>query len=235
MKITLLGSGASAGVPVLSCSCQICKTNTPRTRPSLFFHDDAILIEASPDIRQQLIKNNISSIKKVVLSHAHSDHSSGIWELEVLHRYFGVVIDLYIRQVDLDHLVTFDWFLQKFNIKIIDSFMSVDNISFAEQIHGDTTSLTIRYNDVVYANDFSQITHDQILQNADVIFWDCASWVSSSSHFGFDQLALVLKYNPKKVILINLSHRLDWHSLEQKARYVSHLITPGYDGMQIII
>jgi phosphoribosyl 1,2-cyclic phosphate phosphodiesterase len=86
-KITILGSGTSTGVPILGCNCQVCQSNDPRNnrlRTSILLETKAgkkILVDASPDLRTQLLRTRTQELDAVIITHDHADHTHGIDDL----------------------------------------------------------------------------------------------------------------------------------------------------------
>ena len=81
MKITILGSGTSTGVPMVGCSCPVCTSENPRdkrTRSSILIETSGkyILVDTSTDLRKQAIRQNVPRIDAVLFTHAHADHLS---------------------------------------------------------------------------------------------------------------------------------------------------------------
>ena len=79
MKLTLLGTGTSQGVPVIGCDCAVCHSTDPhdnRLRASalLTAGDTNILIDAGPDLRQQMLRANVHHLDAILLTHEHNDH-----------------------------------------------------------------------------------------------------------------------------------------------------------------
>src|SRR4051812_24921880 len=87
MRVTVLGCGSSAGVPFIGCDCPVCTSTEPknkRTRVSVFVETDEgvnLLIDSSPDLRQQALQNNIRRVDAVLYTHDHADHAHGIDDL----------------------------------------------------------------------------------------------------------------------------------------------------------
>ncbi len=196
-----------------------------------------MIFDVGPDIRQQLITNHIFDIEKAIISHRHSDHIIGLWELHVFNKYFDKNINLYIKKEDKDHIdKVFGFCINKFNNKLIEHNMKIDDLFFQEQQHGEIKNLSIRYQDIVYANDFSSILNEEIFYDSKMIFLDCANWHSTYAHVGFDFIDSMMKFNAKKIYLINLSHKLDFQELKIKIRNkFQSRITPAYDSMIIDI
>lgn len=86
-KITILGSGTSTGVPILGCNCQVCQSNDVRnkrfrTSALIQLHSKKnLLIDASPDLRTQLLQHKIDHIEGVIITHDHADHTHGMDDL----------------------------------------------------------------------------------------------------------------------------------------------------------
>ena len=84
--LTVLGSGTSMGVPTIGCSCAVCRSEDPhdrRTRPSVLieYNDRAVLIDSTPDFREQALRERIRRIDAVLYTHTHADHILGIDDL----------------------------------------------------------------------------------------------------------------------------------------------------------
>lgn len=89
MKLTVLGSGTSTGVPIMGCSCAVCMSRAPkdkRTRASILLQQDgfAVLIDSGPDVRTQLLREKVSCLDAVFYTHIHYDHCAGMDDLRPL-------------------------------------------------------------------------------------------------------------------------------------------------------
>ncbi len=89
MKVIILGSGGSSGVPQIGCACFTCTSNdakNKRTRASILIqtNDANILIDTSPDLRQQLLRQGVERIDAIIYTHDHSDHTAGLDDMKVL-------------------------------------------------------------------------------------------------------------------------------------------------------
>src|SRR6188474_2966583 len=103
MKVTILGTGTSQGVPVIGCSCETCLSANPkdkRLRTSAFIDVDGLklLIDTSIDFRQQMLKNKISDVDAVLYTHHHVDHINGMDDLRQITQKHDKYIDLYGNQ-----------------------------------------------------------------------------------------------------------------------------------------
>src|SRR5437762_5309231 len=87
--LTVLGSGTSMGVPTIGCGCAVCRSSDPkdrRTRPSVLieYGGRVVLIDTTPDFREQAIRENITNLDAVLYTHSHADHILGIDDLRPL-------------------------------------------------------------------------------------------------------------------------------------------------------
>ena len=89
MKITILGTGTSQGVPVIGCKCEVCKSTNPkdnrlRTAAMIEVDDKTIIIDAGPDFRQQLLRANVEDVTAILITHEHNDHIIGMDDVRPL-------------------------------------------------------------------------------------------------------------------------------------------------------
>ena len=109
MEITFLGTGTSHGVPIVGCNCKTCTSNDPknnRFRSSIYIKnsDKNILIDTTPDLRLQLLNNDITDIDIVLFTHAHADHIMGFDDLRAINRLNKADIPCYGNKETLDAL-----------------------------------------------------------------------------------------------------------------------------------
>src|SRR4051812_8364189 len=100
MKVHILGCGSSGGVPLIGCKCPVCTSTDPRnkrTRVSIVVEDQGtrILVDASPDLREQFLRADLSVVDAVILTHAHADHLHGIDDLRSVNFYRNSVLDVW--------------------------------------------------------------------------------------------------------------------------------------------
>lgn len=100
MKIKILGSGTSTGVPIIGCSCHVCLSedkNDKRTRPGLLLTKDDfnLLIDASQDLREQLLRDRIDRVDGIIITHAHADHIFGLDDTRMISKKYKRSMDIY--------------------------------------------------------------------------------------------------------------------------------------------
>ena len=240
VKFVILGSGSSMGVPRAdgySGDCNLKNKKNFRTRCSALikFHDENILIDTSPDLRQQMISNKIKTINKVFYTHKHGDQTHGINDLRPFFlknkkkipvyadkettkyllstfKYCFIAAKFYPTMLSLNKLKNEHIFVKK-NKKIIIKAIPVQ--------HGNIQSNCYIINDkLAYASDVSLIYQKDLkkLKNIDYLIIDCL-WDRdfTYSHLNLDKvLNLVKLIKPKKTILTNMSTDLDFDKLKMK-------------------
>src|SRR5262245_4551923 len=103
-QMILLGSGTSVGVPMIGCACEVCRSENPRNRRTrcsaiLGLPEGNSLIDTSPDMRQQLLRERIGIVHSVLYTHEHADHIFGLDDLRLMQFYLGGPVPLYCEPV----------------------------------------------------------------------------------------------------------------------------------------
>ena len=251
LEATVLGCGCSLGVPVVGCNCAICKSNNPfnkRQRSSILITDKInntkVLIDSGPDIKNQLLQNNIDDIDAIILTHAHNDHIIGLDDIRIVSIKNGnKAIDLYANEQTMFRVLgMFNYLHLQKNINPIlikyYSEVSVGKIklqTFKQHHHEQMNSTGIRINNFVYANDVISFPDESLkyLHNADAMLVDCKNYEDTDIHAG---LGTVMKWNdifkPKKMFLTDMSHKIDYDEVKSK---IPENVQPCFDGMKILI
>jgi phosphoribosyl 1,2-cyclic phosphate phosphodiesterase len=255
LKFIILGSGSSMGVPRADGHFGNCDPNNKknyRTRCSalICFHDKNILIDTSPDLRNQLISNKIKSINKVFYTHLHADQTHGINDLRAFYLIKQKQIPVYADKATAKFLYsTFKYcFKSTFGYP---STLKLNDLKKKHVIknghkkiliqsipvkHGKINSICYIINKkLAYASDVSLIHKKNLnlFDKLDYLIIDCLWYKIHYSHFNLDQvLDLVNLVKPKKTILTNMHCDLDYGKLK---KILPKHIVPGYDGMTIIL
>ena len=253
VKFIILGSGSSMGVPRAdgysgNCNLKNIKNFRSRCSALIKFDDSNILIDTSPDLRSQLLKNKIKSIDKVFYTHLHADQTHGINDLRPFYLINKKQIPVFADNKTLKYLnSTFKYcFKSSFeypstlelkSLKKKHIFKNKNKNILIESIpteHGKIESICYLINKrLAYASDISLFYKKDYkkLSKLDYLIIDCLWYRKHSSHFNLDQvLNLVKILLPKKTILTNMHSDLDYDHLIKK---LPKNIVPGYDGMTI--
>ena len=253
VKFIILGSGSSMGVPRADGYTGICNMNNLknfRTRCSALikFNNSNILIDTSPDLRSQLLKNKIKSIDKVFYTHLHADQTHGINDLRPFFLINKKKIPVFADDITSRYLnSTFKYCfkssygypatLELKSLKNKHIFKNKNKKILIESIpteHGKIESICYLINrKLAYASDISLFykKYYKKLTKLNYLIIDCLWYRNHPSHFNLDQvLKLVKILLPKKTILTNMHSDLDYDKLKKK---LPKDIVPGYDGMTI--
>jgi len=253
LKFVILGSGSSMGVPRAdgySGNCNLKNKKNFRTRCSALikFNDKNILIDTSPDLRSQLLKNKIRSIDAVFYTHLHADQTHGINDLRPFFLMNKKQIPVFADKKTSKYLnLTFKYCFKssygypstlKLNdLKNKHMFKNNNKKILIESIptqHGKIESICYLINKkLAYASDISLFYKKDYkkLTKLNYLVIDCLWYRNHSAHFNLDQvLELVKILSPKKTILTNMHSDLDYDQLKKK---LPKNIVPGYDGMTV--
>jgi len=254
VKFIILGSGSSPGVPRADGfygNCDPKNKKNVRTRCSALikFNNKNILIDTSPDLRQQLIFNKIKTINKVFYTHQHADQTHGINDLRPFFLQTKKQLSVYADKNTSKYLLsTFNYcfistkyypsMLKLNKLQRLNSFNFQGQkikIKAIQVQHGTIKSnCYIINNKLAYVSDVSLIFKKDFNQfkNLDYLIVDCLSNRELTfSHFNLDSVLYLVKlFKPKKTILTNMSTDLDYNNLKKK---LPKNIIPGFDGMVI--
>ena len=250
MKFIILGCGSSMGVSRIDGFFGNCNPKNPknyRTRCSALIKstNQNILIDTSPDLREQLLKNNIRNIDSVIYTHNHADQTHGINDLRVFFIKNRKKIPVYADKITRKYLYkSFSYCFENYkNYPAILEFVNFKKkISFNKSLiinpitvqHGSIKSSSFIINKTIaYLPDVNMIYKKDFrkLSNLNYLIIDCLRYKKHSSHFNIDDvLELNIKLKPKKMILTNLHSDLDY---DQLLNILPKNIKPAYDGLTI--
>lgn len=250
MKITILGCGASAGVPALKFGWENCDCNNPknrRLRSSIIIETEetSLLIDMSPDLRQQLLTFGKSKIDGVLLTHEHYDHVMGINELRPIFYQSGKNLEIYAYKNVITNIRKMFYYLFEeteqviykpyITTNIIDndkfSIGDINGICF-QQNHGYSTSMGIRIGNFAYTTDVVEFPKNSFekLYGLDVWIVSCVSKDPKPTHAKLETvLEWVKELKPKMTFLTHMSALMDYDTLIKE---LPENVRPAYDGMQ---
>ena len=251
-KIIILGSGNSFGVPTLDGNWGNCNEKNKknfRTRCSAFIikGNNKILIDTSPDIREQFLKNKITDVSSVLYTHQHSDQTNGIFELRPFFYKYKRKINIYGNQTTVKSLkkrFSFCFYKSHFYPPIVQANLIKKNFSLGtsnEKInfktfqakHGFVKTTAYIFEKTLYlsdCNDLSIVKRND-LKNLNCLIIDCLKVEKNFAHYNLQEcLYIHKKLSPKKTILTNLHYFLDYNWLLKK---LPKNIFPAYDGLKI--
>ena len=255
IKFTILGCGSSLGIPRIdgffgNCNPKIKKNYRTRCSALISADNFNVLIDSSPDIKQQLINSKVNNIDKVFYTHMHADQTHGINELRVFYLKNKKKIDVFADNHTSKYLKenfkycfkkTFDYppILKINKLNKIHKYKVGKNIlkieSFPVQ-HGQIKSTLYKINNkCAYVSDVSEIYMKDYkkLKNLNYLIVDCLRYAYHPSHFNLNStLKLINEIKPKKAILTNLSNDIDYKKIQ---KFLPKNVKPAYDGMNFLI
>ena len=251
-KLIILGSGNSMGVPKIDGSWGNCNKKNKkniRTRCAAIIlkGNNSILIDTSPDIKNQLITNKIKNLSSVIYTHEHADQTSGLFELRPFFLKYKKKINIYGNLRTINHLKkNFDYCFKSFYgypaivkgniIKKIFSLGNYDekiNFNTKQVTHGLIETTAYVFENTAYISDCNDlsIVNMKIFQNLKHLVIDCLRIKKSPVHFNLDEALYVHNcLKPKKTILTNLNSDLNYDFLLKR---LPKNVLPAYDGLKL--
>ena len=226
MKITFLGTGTSQGIPVIGCPCAVCNSNDPhdsRLRSSALISIESknLMIDAGPDLRQQLLQNKINSVDAILMTHEHKDHLAGLDDIRPINFRSEREMNIYgmrrvLNVIEKDYDYAFKTFkypgVPTFKLHPVhDTPFDVEGIE-VEPIHVKHLSLPIlgfKIGKLAYITDASFIApkEKQKLLNLDLLVINALRHEEHYSHFCLSQaLGIIQELKPKVAYLTHISH-----------------------------
>lgn len=262
MKITLLGTGGSAGVPMIGGAdgsgdwgeCDPAEPRNRRTRSSIVVEDiesQRLLVDTSPDMRSQLLNCRIPSVDAILYTHAHADHITGMDDVRILNRIAGRPLAAYGTEATLAEITKRfgyafrPWEPPKFYRPVleahpVDQYGSFEAAGMAVRVfpqsHGRTTSLGLRVKNFAYSTDVVEFSEESIATLEGLDTWVVGCFLRASHHWTHANLNTVLgwvdRLRPRRTVLTHMGTDMDWAWLQAN---LPPGVEPGYDGMMLEI
>ncbi len=256
MKVTILGCGGSGGVPLADGTpggnwgaCDPANPRNRRRRVSILVEsgETTILVDASPDLRAQLLDAQVRNLDAVLFTHAHADHCHGLDELRGMMRTQGEPIDVYMdAQTHQTLTMRFAYAFTSshdpeslygpvFRDRILDGPVDIGAVCAVPftQGHGPETTLGFRFGPVAYSTDAVTLNEAafEALQGVDVWIVDCLRDAPHPTHSHLAQtLDWIARVKPARAILTHMNHQIDYEDLAARCPAG---VEPAYDGMVI--
>jgi len=260
LKLTILGCGTSGGVPRIGGDWGKCDPDNPknrRLRCSMLaerFGENGtttILVDTSPDARQQLLNMNVSCLDGVLFTHDHADHTHGIDDLRVVAMNARERVDVYCDEYTggvLEQRFSYCFttppggsyrpILNKHMIKPGQEFGIQGKggdvkVMPYHQHHGEIMSVGYRFGNIAYSCDINGLPDEtyNYLEDLDVWIVDALRYTPHPSHFSLEEtLEVIERIKPKRAILTHMHTDLDYDTLR---RDLPDGVEPAYDGMVI--
>jgi phosphoribosyl 1,2-cyclic phosphate phosphodiesterase len=252
MRVTVLGCGPSTGVPVIGGNWGSCDPNDPRNRRRrvsvlVEVGGVVILIDTSPDLREQLLDAGVTRIDAVVMTHAHADHLHGIDDLRSVNRLMRSAIPLYANARTLAEIGSrFGYVLKPVEepgrfykptlvpYEIAGPF-EIHGISVLPfvQDHGFSATLGFRIGGFAYSTDVTELDDNAFAALEGIELWivDCLRREPHPTHSHLAKtLSWIARVRPRHAVLTHMDQSLDYREL---CAELPNGVEPGYDGLVI--
>lgn len=253
MKITLLGTGTSQGVPVVACNCEVCTSDNPkdkRLRCSVLIEmqGKVLVIDSGPDFRYQMLREKVKQLDGIVFTHEHKDHVAGMDDIRAFNYINKKAIDIYAtlnvqQTLKREFQYVFDGTkypgIPEVNLITITNqpfkAAGIDFIPF-EVLHHKLPVLGFRIGDFVYLTDANYVSKEERnkIRGAKVLIINALRREEHISHFTLAQaLEIIDDLKPEMAYLTHISHQLGLHN-EVEKELPAH-VRLAYDGQQFFL
>ena len=256
MKLTLLGTGTSQGVPTIGCRCEVCRSTDShdkrlRTSAMLEVDDLRLVIDCGPDFREQMLRTGVRQIDAILLTHEHKDHTGGLDDV----RAFNFVdypiirvVDIYATErtaatvrKDFDYAFVEDKYrgVPEIRLHEIDgvtpfTVKGVEITPIAGRHSARFNVTGFRIGKLAYMTDFKEIDSSELekLKGVEILIINALRWAPHPSHFSVEEAcAIAACVKPRRTILTHLSHEIGHHATSPER--LPQGVELGYDGMVI--
>ncbi len=254
VELVFLGSGTSAGVPMIGCACDVCTSTDPRdqrTRPSVVirYGETQVLVDTTPELRLQAIANHIHRIDAVVFTHAHADHIMGLDDVRRFNYVRGGPLDVWADAATHQTLQTcfhyafrephpeqkvFRPHLVRREIRNRRHF-TIDGVRWQpiKLLHGELPVLGFRVGRLAYCTDVSTIPAEsyRFLEGLDVLVLDALQKKKHTTHFNLEEaIEQAKRIKAKQTWFTHIAHGLGHEATNRELPKGMRL---AYDGLAV--
>lgn len=251
MKITLLGTGTSQGVPVIGCGCEVCRSldyrdKRLRTSVHLSIGNQSLVIDTGPDFRQQMLREDIRRLDAVIFTHGHKDHTAGLDDVRAYNFLQKMDMPVYggahvLKQLTSEYAYAFEPHrypgipqLQLHTITDEPFEVGETTVIPLPVMHLNMPVNGFRVNDFSYITDANAIPDTTLvrLRGTRVLVLNALQREKHVSHFNLEEaLAMAAKIGAERTYLTHVSHKMGLHKEVEKELPAGVLL--GYDGLSI--
>jgi phosphoribosyl 1,2-cyclic phosphate phosphodiesterase len=255
LDVTFLGTGTSHGVPMIGCSCLVCRSDDPRdhrnrTSVSVTVHageaEPILLIDTPPEFRLGALATGLSRVDAVLVTHSHADHILGMDDLRRYNNVRGGPIDVYADAETLAAVRRVFGYAEapydnpdrpSLNFHELAGPAAVAGVPVTPVplMHGRRRILGFRIGDFAYCSDCSAIppASQELLTQLDLLVLGCLRYTPHPAHFNVEAaLAAIEQLRPRRALLTHIAHEIGHADLA--AKLPPH-IQPAYDGQRVSV
>lgn len=252
-QMVLLGTGTSVGVPAIGCGCAVCTSDHPRNRRTragvaLGLPEGNLLIDTPPDLREQLLREEIGIVHGVVYTHEHADHIFGLDDLRLMQFYLGGPVPLYCEEVVERRIRrSYDYAFEapeglhsgavpqlavhRIGLEPFDVLGAT--LHPLRLYHGPRFDvLGFRIGNVAYCTDAKTVPPESMeqLEGLDVLVLGCLRRTPHATHLSLPEaLAVIADLKPRRALLTHISHDLDYEQINAE---LPEGVELAYDGLR---
>jgi phosphoribosyl 1,2-cyclic phosphate phosphodiesterase len=250
MRVTLLGTGTSHGVPVIACTCPVCRSTDPRnqrTRASASIQTEraTLLLDTATELRLQALRCGLNRVDAVLYTHYHADHVSGLDDLKAFNGVLGGPLACYGNAATEASLrerygyafegTPYVGLIPHLTFSVPDGPFELFGLRLTPVplIHGRIVSCGWRVNDVAYLTDTNGIPPEsaRLLRGLELMIVDGLRPRPHPTHFSIGEaLEAIAELRPRRALLTHLNHEVDHAAISAE-------LPPGvglaYDGLTI--
>ena len=251
MKIVFLGTGTSGGVPMVACKCPVCHSNDVRDRrlrSSMLIKTDTanIVIDTSPDFRQQMLQSNTQTLDAILFTHQHRDHTGGLDDIRAFNFWQQKPMDIYATldvqnafKNHFDYIFDADYpgvpLINLHTISAVQSFEVCDlSVIPILVMHGNLPVLGFRFGDFTYITDAKHISAEEKekIKGSKTLVLNALRHEPHWSHFSLaEALQLAEEMGAEHTYLTHISHQMGFYEAVQKT--LPSNVTLAYDGLEL--
>ena len=261
--VTILGSGTSTGIPIIGCQCRVCNSSDPhdqRTRSSIFLetkNNNKIIVDTTPDMRSQILREGIKKCDACIITHEHADHIHGIDDLKpfVFDRTEHLPVYTYDKCADflkekfayifdtdqhLDGKKALGSGVPKLKLETIAKEFNIgkDHFKMTTLPHGHTRSLSFYHDGLAYIIDCKEVTQDWLdylkAKKPKILIIDCVRRKPHTTHLHLEKSIEYARYiGAQCTYLTHLAHIFSHKELCEELKELDFNISVAFDGLKL--
>ncbi|WP_299053532.1 MBL fold metallo-hydrolase [uncultured Polaribacter sp.] len=253
ITVTFLGTGTSHGVPMIASKDPVCLSKDmkdKRLRSSILvsWGDVSYTVDCGLDFRQQMLRENVTSLQGVFFTHEHADHIGGLDDLRPFCYQIGEM-PIYLNERTLTSLEKrYEYIFTKENkypgaptvlpVLVNNSSFNLAGLKVTpiNVLHGTLPIMAYRFGDLAYLTDVKYVSYEERkkLQNLDVLIVNALRIETHPTHFNLEEaLQFVKEINPKKAYFTHISHKLGFH--KEISKILPKNVFLAFDGLKITL